>query len=249
MRKGMLASGMALLVGSLFSFSVVAQTPTYCVPEGPRVALTFDDGPWKNHTPEVLNILQDKGVLATFFVVGQRVRAAPDTLRLQHELGHEIGLHTDDHQSLVKLSPIAQNAEIQRNYDAVKAVLPDLPIKLWRAPYGAIPKPYPSVVRDLDLHHVGWSVDSEDWRKPGEAVFYANIFNRIKDGSIILMHEHTVDTRHLLPHLIDTLKTEGYQFVVVSDLHAPTCPVNLLENQPELVDPQEDKAPQNEELW
>lgn len=205
----------------------------YCVPAGPRVALTFDDGPWYNFTPELLSILNEKQVLGTFFVVGQRVRANPETLQLVYEAGHEIGLHTDSHQSLVTLTPTAQNAQIQRNYDAVRAVLPGMPIRYWRAPYGAVPKNLPSVVVDLGLKHQGWSVDTQDWRKPTEEIFLSNALGRVHDRAVILMHEHTYDTRTFLPVLIDKLREKGYQFVVLSDLKAPTCPENVLVVKPD----------------
>lgn len=234
MTKGLLFSALAFLLFSL-SFSSFSQTSdvVYCVPAGPRVALTFDDGPWRSYTPEVLAILKEKGVLATFFTVGQRIRIAPDILLLVHQAGHEIGLHTDDHKSLLHLTLQDQNAEIQRNYQAVQEIIPGLPIHFWRAPYGAIPKPLPSIVKDLGLKHQGWSVDSEDWRKPGEEKFLANVLLHVKDGGVILMHEHTQDARHFLPKIIDTLQSQGYQFVILSDLHAPTCPTG----KPPLLDP------------
>lgn len=227
-------SGLLMVLASIVvAGDATAQAQDYCVPQGPRVALTFDDGPWSDFTPKVLEILQEKEVLATFFVVGQRVRASPGVLLMVHQSGHEIGLHTDSHKLLVNLSRPDQDAQLQRNYDSVRSVLPDAPIRFWRAPYGALPNPRPSAAANLGLRHQGWSVDTEDWRRPGQAVYFLNVSNRLRDGAVILMHEHTADTRAFLPRLIDELKEKGYQFVILSDLNAPTCLDNTLVGDPE----------------
>lgn len=187
------------------------------------MALTFDDGPWTRHTADVLDILGRHGVRSTFFMVGERVSASPSMARRVWEEGHEIGMHTQHHLALSKVSPAKQNQEISQNWEAIQLAVPQASIYWWRAPYGDVPKPTPSAVAELGLHHKAWSIDTNDWRGVSDVEFQGAIFDRARDGAVVLMHEHTPVTRRNLEVVIVSLQEAGYQLVTVSELKLPAC--------------------------
>jgi len=212
-------AGSVLLLCSLPSFS----QPLTCVPAGPRMALTFDDGPWDHHTAEVLDVLSRHGVSSTFFMVGDRVNRSSAMARRVWEEGHEIGVHTQHHQSLSKIPVSQQNLEISQNWEAIRLAVPEAPVYWWRAPYGDVPKPVPSAVNELGLHHKAWSIDTNDWRGVSDEAFQTAIFERARDGAVVLMHEHTPVTRRNLETVVVALQDAGYQLVTVSQLKLPVC--------------------------
>jgi peptidoglycan/xylan/chitin deacetylase (PgdA/CDA1 family) len=130
------------------------------------MALTFDDGPWDHYTSEVLDVLGRHGVTSTFFMVGDRVNRSPAMAKRVWEEGHEIGVHTQHHQSLSKISVSQQNLEISQNWEAIRLAVPEAPVYWWRAPYGDVPKPTPSAVNELGLHHKAWSIDTNSSSLP-----------------------------------------------------------------------------------
>lgn len=187
------------------------------------MALTFDDGPWDHYTSEVLDVLGRHGVTSTFFMVGDRVNRSPAMAKRVWEEGHEIGVHTQHHQSLSKIPVSQQNLEISQNWEAIRLAVPEAPVYWWRAPYGDVPKPVPSAVNELGLHHKAWSIDTNDWRGVSDEAFQAAIFERARDGAVVLMHEHTPVTRRNLETVVVALQDAGYQLVTVSQLKMPVC--------------------------
>lgn len=190
---------------------------------GPRVALTFDDGPRRGHTSEVLDILWSKGAVATFFVLGQQVSANPTLVHRILEEGHEIGLHSHSHPDMSKLTLLAQELETTRAWNALLDIVPDYSPVFWRAPYGSLSGVDMAFPKSLGMTHMGWSVDSFDWKNPSSELFLENILPRVRDGSVILMHEHTPATRQNLAVLIDHLAEMGASFRTVSTLKDPVC--------------------------
>lgn len=227
--------GLGVLV-SLFSFHTQAQALEQCVPEGPRIALTFDDGPVAGKTPVILSILKEYNVPATFFVLGQNVRYHPEILRQIIEDGHEVGVHTYSHANLFTVGVQEQNNQIYKGWESIRAVAPDLSIQYWRAPYGNTPK-HINEVENLHLKHVGWTIDTLDWKDANPE----NWYNRINSGlerprkqNIILMHDHAAVSRNELTSLILSLRDSGYHLVSLSMFSWPNCPpTNLLTNDTE----------------
>ena len=189
--------------------------------------MTFDDGPWTRHTADVLDILGRHGVRSTFFMVGERVSIAPSMARRVWEEGNEIGVHTQHHVSLSKVSVSKQNLEITQNWEAIQLAVPQASIYWWRAPYGDVPKPAPAAIAELGLHHKAWSIDTNDWRGVSDVDFQNAIFDKARDGAVVLMHEHTPVTRHNLEAVIIALQEAGYQLVTVSELKLPACDPSL----------------------
>lgn len=192
-------------------------------------SLTFDDGPWPNNTLNILNLLDEKGVKATFFVVGRQVRQHPELLREIASRGHDIGLHTQNHKSLPSLSFEAQNKELRDNGLEVQAVLPDIQLKYWRPPYGALPKHLISYEIENQLKPVLWTVDSNDWRNPSREVYLDNVFKNVQNRGIALFHDHTATTQEYLSEVIDTLLANGFSLISLSQRELPVCPIETTE--------------------
>lgn len=208
---------------------IVSETPSGAVLDvackvGPRVALTFDDGPRRGYTSEVLDILWSKGALGTFFVLGQQVSANPSLVHRILEEGHEIGLHSHSHPDMSKLTVLAQELETTRAWNALLTAAPDYAPVFWRAPYGSLSGVDMAFPKSLGMTHMGWSVDSFDWKNPSSELFLDNVLPRVRDGSVILMHDHTQSTRQNLAVLIDHLTEMGASFRTLSGLKDPLCP-------------------------
>ncbi len=180
-----------ITLGVTFSrFSMFADVVT----EGPRdargVALTFDDGPDPRSTPAILEILEEAGVRATFFVVGRKAENHPELLRAIAEGGHAIGLHSYGHDRLFSLrSPGYLRADLQRCLELIKS-LTGLRPRLFRAPIGHISPAMAKVARALDLHVVGWSVRGVDgWSGAKPEVVAGKVVRKLRDGAIVLLHD------------------------------------------------------------
>jgi len=130
-------------------------------PDGNRIALTFDDGPTPGVTDRILDELQKRKLHATFFMIGQRIAAAPDLARCVLAEGHEVGNHTFTHPKLTTLSDQQADAEIQKTQDIMAEVLNHRPA-WFRPPYGALRQDQAAMLASRGLGIVLWSVDSKD---------------------------------------------------------------------------------------
>lgn len=187
---------------------------------GAYVALTFDDGPSARQTPRLLDILEARGIRATFFVVGQRAAAHPTILRRMAAEGHEIANHTWNHGRLPDLSHDAVRRQIHMTNEVIRAAVGEVPV-LMRPPYG---KTTPHLNRwlseDQGLTVILWSVDSQDWKYRDPERVQREIVARTKPGAIILAHDIHPTTVAAMPATLDKLTAAGFQFVTVSELIA-----------------------------
>ncbi|WP_371361958.1 Peptidoglycan-N-acetylglucosamine deacetylase [Sporomusa rhizae] len=182
------------------------------------VALTFDDGPSLKTTEEILAILDEKKVKATFFVLGQNVELLPGVLAQEIEEGHEVGIHSYDHRILSKISKDDVKMEIEKSEKLIaKATVKPT---LFRPPGGSYNKSVLSVVKDKGYTMILWSVDPHDWSKPSAKKIVDVVMSKIKPGSIILLHDlkYPSPTPEAVSIIIDRLKEQGYEFVTVSEL-------------------------------
>lgn len=191
------------------------QTSSPAIPAGSKlIALTFDDGPNPASTPQLLEILQNAGVPATFFALGQEAQAYPDLIRKEAALGNEVASHTWDHKDLTTLNPTAQQQEILSANHLINQ-LTGQNVTLFRPPYGAYNA---SVLAQTNLSAVNWSVDTNDWRYNTPAPVVQNALANAHDGAIILLHDIHSWSVAAVPQIIQTLKAQGYTFVTVSQL-------------------------------
>lgn len=185
------------------------------------VALTFDDGPDTRYTTAILDILKEKDVKATFFVVGLQVSKNPDILKRIVDEGHAIGNHTNNHKDMSKLKKEEILEELTTADAAIKKAVGYTPT-MFRAPYGAVSDTLKNVLKANDRELVGWSVDTRDWAGTSAADMRKMIKKETKPGGIILMHcfgsKHIKNTVQALPGVIDDLVEMGYSFVTADQL-------------------------------
>jgi peptidoglycan/xylan/chitin deacetylase (PgdA/CDA1 family) len=190
----------------------------------PYVAMTFDDGPSAENTPRLLEMLKQRNIKATFFLIGQNAASIPDIVRRILADGHEIGNHSWTHPQLSKLSDDRVTAEITKTQDAIKDASGFIPTLL-RPPYGAItPRQREWIQTQFGLNIILWSVDPLDWKRPGASVITQRILGQVRPGAIILSHDIHKQTVDAMPATLDGLIAKGYKFVTVSQLIAMNKP-------------------------
>ncbi|MDF1658993.1 MAG: polysaccharide deacetylase family protein [Verrucomicrobiales bacterium] len=186
----------------------------------PFIALTFDDGPHATNTPRLLDILKQRNVKATFYVVATNVKRYPEIMRRIVAEGHEIGNHTVTHGNLTKMSPDEVRSELSRSRDAIVAATGVTP-RTMRPPYGAITADQKDWIRrEFGYPSILWSVDPEDWKKPGASVVTRRLVSGASPGGILLVHDIHAPTIDAIPSALDQLSAKGFQFVTVTQLIA-----------------------------
>jgi peptidoglycan/xylan/chitin deacetylase (PgdA/CDA1 family) len=190
----------------------------------PYIAMTFDDGPSAENTPRLLEMLKQRNIKATFFLIGQNAASNPDIVRRILADGHEVGNHSWTHPQLSKLSDDRVTAEITQTQDAIKDASGFTPT-LIRPPYGAItPRQREWIENRFGLNIILWSVDPLDWKRPGASVITQRILSQVRPGAIILSHDIHKQTVDAMPATLDGLIAKGYKFATVSQLIAMNKP-------------------------
>ncbi len=186
------------------------------VPGEKLIALTFDDGPSATTTPRLLDILAGRGVKATFFVLGNMAERAPGVVQREAADGHEVASHTPYHDNLVLLSAAqvrAQALEMDRIFTNILGTVPPFT----RPPYGEVNG---SVREALGQPLIMWSIDPKDWQDRNAAIVCSRVVGAAFDGAIILVHDIHATTVDAVPCIIDNLRSQGYEFLTVSELAA-----------------------------
>lgn len=182
------------------------------------VAMTFDDGPHPSLTPKLLDILKARNIKCTFFVIGKNAKAYPQIIRRMIAEGHEVANHTWTHCSLPSRSDAQIRTELQQSEDALVAAANYRP-HLIRPPYGAINTHVKEFMySEFGYSTIMWSVDPQDWRRPGVSVVTSRLVNGAHPGAIMLAHDIHPPTIQAMPAMFDQLLAKGYQFVTVSQL-------------------------------
>lgn len=191
----------------------------YAVPTNkPLVALTFDDGPHPQYTPQILAILRRYHARATFFVIGESVRRYPFLLTEIVRAGHEIGNHTDTHPA----SRLITRREITDCDASIWVATGFRPI-LFRPPGGRLTEKVLATV-ELTRHLVimwTWDTDTKDWSRPGVRRIVERAIHHTHPGDIVLLHDGgggRKQTVSALPHILEELMRQGVHFVTVSEL-------------------------------
>lgn len=188
---------------------------------GKYIALTFDDGP-SSYTQQILDILAQKGVHATFFNLGNQASGKPELTRAVLDGGHELASHTNRHQDLPTLGRDDLRSEITSAFDTLEGASGKR-LQMIRAPYGAFTDVEWARSADLISCNVLWNIDTLDWKRPGAAAITDMVLSHAFNGSIVLMHDgggNRSQDVEALPDIIDKLKAQGYTFLTVSELMA-----------------------------
>jgi peptidoglycan-N-acetylglucosamine deacetylase len=190
--------------------------------QGRTVALTFDDGPWYD-TPQFLNILERKHVVATFFEIGEQISRYGHRGGIERRMlrdGDIVGDHTWSHIDVAGAGPVAAG-QIDMTASAIRGATRGFRPCLFRAPGGAVSPALISEARGMGFTTIQWDVDPRDWSRPGTGAIYGTVVGNVHPGSIVLQHDGGGDrseTLAALPREIDTLRHEGYKFVTVTQL-------------------------------
>lgn len=185
-----------------------------------KIALTFDDGPHPKYTAEILSILAEYNVKATFFQVGQNIANYPSLARQVRSEGHEIGNHTYSHPKLATLADLALARELEQTADTLQAITGGTP-HLFRPPEGVISKQILSLAAQLEYQPVLWSIDTRDWAHTPTPNIVRHVLDTVQDGDIILFHDYVVGdspTPAALRQLLPALLARGFQPVTISEL-------------------------------
>jgi peptidoglycan/xylan/chitin deacetylase (PgdA/CDA1 family) len=192
---------------------------------GRRIALTFDDGPDPVFTPRVLDLLGERGVRATFFLVGERAARAPHVVRAIAAAGHEVGSHGWSHTSLWLCGPARTEAEIARTRAALADLTGTAPA-LFRPPWGMVNAAMFGALRRHGQQCVFWSIQPEGLRPVRAPAQVQRVLRRAHPGAIVDLHDAEgtpgapARLCAALPALIDGLAAAGYGFGTVGELLA-----------------------------
>jgi len=205
--------------------------------DGPFIAMTFDDGPNEKLTPELLDILAQHHIHATFFVIGRNVVEHPEILRRAVREGHEIGNHSWSHPAFGKMRDETVRAELQKTDDAIRTAIGVRPVVM-RPPYGSITTRQKKWINsEFGYRIILWDVDPLDWKRPGPTVVMSRIIRETRPGSIILSHDIHPGTIRAMPGTFDQLQAKGFKFVTVSELIAMGKPMPPKEPSAERLTP------------
>lgn len=193
---------------------ILISSKDYIDPEKPMMALTFDDGPG-DYTEELLDVLEEYQVHATFFVQGVRIDDSDEAvLDRMLELGCEIGNHSTTHADLTTLTMEGIQQEMDKTDDLVEGLTEELPTVM-RPPYGAVDA---EVEASVGYPIILWNVDTMDWKTEDSDVVLEHILTTADDGDIVLMHDTKSWSVEAAIDAIPTLIEEGYQLVTVSEM-------------------------------
>jgi len=178
------------------------------------IALTFDDGPRRGTTDLLLDGLLERGVAATFFVIGQQIPGCEDLIHRMAAEGHQVGNHTYTHARLLAVEPDVVLEEIQKTRVQLCSILGEG--KYWlRPPYGLIDEKRAAVV---DTPMIYWTLDPEDWKLLDAPRVTEAVLSRVQPGDVILLHDFYPTSVEAALTLVDTLREDGYIFVTVEEL-------------------------------
>ena len=185
------------------------------VEEPPKlIALTFDDGPRRSTTIELLDGLAQRDARVTFFLIGKQIGGNEDVIRRMDEEGHQIGLHTYDHVILTGLDRAEFDAQVDRSRKELEEILGHDGFPL-RPPYGL----HDESVRSLaECPIILWSVDPEDWRDKNADRIAAHIISHAEDGAVVLLHDIYPSSVKAALRAVDVLQEQGFWFVTVEEL-------------------------------
>lgn len=188
------------------------------------MALTFDDGPYPPYTGRLLDVLKEKKIRATFFLVVEQARLHPDLVRRMVDEGHTVGLHAFRHRDFLKLTEEEKEKDLQQGKEILQSITGKKP-NYWRPPHGFRDSSVMKIAEEKQLQVVNWSVIPRDWTGIDKQEIYNRVMDKAEDGAIVLLHDGdsplykasrqaTVDA---VGPLIDSLREKGYHLVSLEE--------------------------------
>jgi len=213
------------------------------------VALTYDDGPNPPYTSKILSVLEEEHVHATFFLVGRAVAAYPDVVQREVRDGNAVGNHTWDHRHLIVMSEKKIRRSLELTDAAIYSAVQEH-TKLMRPPFGARDWFVMAAAHGMGYEVVMWSVPlPRDWEYPPAPVIARRVLSKVRDGSIIVLHDgnrgYLCGQMHYPPRVCDrsqdieatrlivrALKAQGYHFVTIPELNEALAHANEVKHTP-----------------
>ena len=179
-----------------------------------EVAITFDDGPNPDYTVRLLQGLKERGVSATFFLLGKEAEKYPELVLQMYEEGHLVATHSYAHVNLCELSDEEACWQVEKTNDIIEGIIGKRP-EFLRPPFGCWNE---CLDCETEMIKVMWNVDPLDWNLSNSTEIAKRVLSKVKDGDIILMHDASDSSVNAAFKIIDALRAEGYQFVTVEEL-------------------------------
>ena len=196
----------------------VRLVPIYSVETNEKkVALSFDAAWGSDKTEKIVNILKEKNVGGTFFLVGFWIEKNEDKVKMIDEAGLDIGTHSSTHPKMSTLSENDMTRELQSSMDLITKIT-GKPVKYFRPPFGDYNDTLINVATNLGLKTIQWDVDTLDWKGLSASEILVRVKSSVKNGSIILCHNNSDHILEALPLIIDYLLSENYNIVNMSKL-------------------------------
>jgi len=178
-----------------------------------EIAISFDDGPVENYTPQILQVLKEHDVKAAFFCIGNRIKPQSGIFKALHDEGHIIGNHSYSHHFFFDLfSWGSMLSELQLTNRIIEEET-GLRVKLFRPPYGVINPNLKKAIEKGKYTTVGWSVRSMDTKIKDENKLLEKVNSSLKPGAVFLFHDTSATTLAILPSFIQRAKESGYKIV------------------------------------
>lgn len=183
-----------------------------------EIALTFDDGPHPEYTPKTLELLKKHDAKATFFCTGKAIEQHPELFKKILAEGHTVGNHTYSHsKSFGFFGTEKVIEELHKTADVVKN-LTGKQLKLYRPAFGVTNPMIEKAVAQLKVQSIGWNVRSLDTTSRNEAAVLERITDKVSKGDIVLLHDTSQKTIHVLERLLLFLDDNGLKSVTVDQL-------------------------------
>ena len=194
------------------------KVPIYSVQtDKKQVAISFDAAWGADKTASIVEILQEYGVNATFFLVGFWVDEHEDEVRMISESGIEIGTHSENHPDMAKLDSETIKSELVTSTEKIEKII-GKKVELFRAPFGSYNDTLLTQAEELGLMTIQWDVDTLDWKGLSATEMCSRVMDRVKNGSIILMHNNSDNILDGLKLILQRLKAQGYEITSIGEL-------------------------------
>ena len=207
-------------VSSFAAANLERKLPIYCVQtDEPKIAVSFDAAWGADDTDELLRILKENDVKATFFLCGYWVEKYGEEVKKIAEAGHDLGNHSATHPHMAQLSASQITEELQKCHQNVKD-LTGIEMDLFRPPFGEYDNEVIETATQNGYYTIQWDVDSLDWKEQGTEAEINQVLNHkhLGNGSIILFHNDAKYTPQVLDTILKGLKNKGYDIVPISEL-------------------------------
>ncbi len=195
-------------------------TKAFCsaITKEKQIAVTFDDGPNKEYTPKVISLLEEYNAKATFFLIGRKIEGNEAIVIQIDSAGHTIGNHTFSHSFFIDFKNVSGfKDELNKTSDSVFNLIGKR-IKLFRPPYGVTTPNLAKAAKALKYQIIGWNVRSMDTRNDNEEKIILRVTQQLKPGAVVLFHDTSEKTIHVLKQTLEFAKQNGFKIVSMQSL-------------------------------